>query len=188
VSFEYTCVGHPTSDESLGELNAALQGEPAYSKREREHNTVRALADYLLGDGAGDDLFGGPGEADIRTTGRYPKLQVGGDDPDAGREGEPGEQLATMVPQYGTLSFTRRRAPLGRERRSHQAGRDRPVRPARLRLGARRRRRGRRYSRRRRGRHRGTEGVRDRSRRDVRPEMVESTRGVASEVRHVDET
>ncbi|ELZ42236.1 PUA domain containing protein [Halorubrum saccharovorum DSM 1137] len=106
IPFEYTCVGHPTSDESLGELNAALQGEPAYSKREREHNTVRALADYLLGDGAGDDLFGGPGEADIRTTGRYPKLQVWGDDPDAGREGEPGEQLATMVPQYGTLSFT----------------------------------------------------------------------------------
>jgi archaeosine synthase len=31
---------------------------------------------------------------------------VWGDDPDAGREGEPGEQLATMVPQYGTLSFT----------------------------------------------------------------------------------
>ena len=117
VSFEYTCVDHPTGDESLGELNAALQGEPAYSKREREHNTVRAIADYLLGDGAGDELFGGDasgsgdgrgadGAADIRTTGRYPKLQVWGDDPDAGREGEPGEQLATMVPQYGTLSFT----------------------------------------------------------------------------------
>ena len=102
VPFEYTCVGHPTGDESLGELNAALQGEPAYSKREREHNTVRAIADYLLGDGAGDELFG----TGIRTTGRYPKLQVWGSDPDAGREGEPGEQLATMVPQYGTLSFT----------------------------------------------------------------------------------
>ncbi|OYR79584.1 tRNA-ribosyltransferase, partial [Halorubrum ezzemoulense] len=120
VDFEYTCVDHPTTDESLGELNAALQGEPAYSKREREHNTVRAIADYLLGDCAGDDLFGGRGagggdgvdieryggEADVRTTGRYPKLQVWADDPDAGREGEPGEQLATMVPQYGTLSFT----------------------------------------------------------------------------------
>jgi archaeosine synthase len=119
VPFEYTCVDHPTTDESLGELNAALEGEPAYSKREREHNTVRALADYLLGDGAGDDLFGGlgggagddgegayGGEADVRTTGRYPKLQVWGDDPNAGRDGEPGEQLATMVPQYGTLSFT----------------------------------------------------------------------------------
>ena len=123
VAFEYTCVDHPTTDESLGELNAALEGEPAYSKREREHNTVRAIADYLLGDGAGDDLFGGlgaagreagdgdeadryGGETDVSTTGRYPKLQVWGDDPDAGREGEPGEQLATMVPQYGTLSFT----------------------------------------------------------------------------------
>ncbi len=107
VPFEYTCVDHPTTDESLGELNAALHGEPAYSKREREHNTVKAIADYLLGDGAGDGLFGGPGDdVSIRTTGRYPKLQVWGDDPDAGRDGEPGEQLATMVPQYGTLSFT----------------------------------------------------------------------------------
>ncbi|WP_066417919.1 archaeosine synthase subunit alpha [Halorubrum aethiopicum] len=112
VPFEYTCVDHPTTDESLGELNAALSGEPAYSKREREHNTVKAIADYLIGDGAGDDLFGGSGGGAsdagdaIRTTGRYPKLQVWGNDPDAGREGEPGEQLATMVPQYGTLSFT----------------------------------------------------------------------------------
>ena len=96
VPFEYTCVDHPTTDASLGELNAALEGEPAYSKREREHNTVRAIADYLLGDGAGDALFDG-----VHTTGRYPKLQAwtaGGPDD--------GEQLATMVPQYGTLSFT----------------------------------------------------------------------------------
>ena len=107
VPFEYTCVDHPTADESLGELNDALHGEPAYSKREREHNTAKAIADYLFGDGAGDDLFGGPDDdTSIRTTGRYPKLQVWGDDPDAGREGEPGAQLATMVPQYGTLSFT----------------------------------------------------------------------------------
>ncbi len=96
VPFEYTCVDHPTTDASLGELNAALEGEPAYSKREREHNTVRAVADYLLGDSAGDALFEG-----LHTTGRYPKLQAwtaGGPDD--------GEQLATMVPQYGTLSFT----------------------------------------------------------------------------------
>ena len=106
VPFEYTCVDHPTTDESLGELNAALAGEPAYSKREREHNTVRAIADYVLGDAAGDAVFGDDGcDARIRTTGRYPKLQVWADD-DGGREGEPGTQLATMVPQYGTLSFT----------------------------------------------------------------------------------
>ncbi len=84
--------GHPTADESLSNLSAALSGELKYSKREREHNTVRAIADYLLGDGAGDDLF-----EDIQTTSRYPKIQVR--DPDD-------TQLATMVPQYGTLSFT----------------------------------------------------------------------------------
>ncbi|WP_255170487.1 archaeosine synthase subunit alpha [Natrononativus amylolyticus] len=84
--------GHPTDDESLENLSNALSGELKYSKREREHNTVRAIADYLLGDGAGDDLF-----EDIKTTSRYPKIQV--------RDGEE-TQLATMVPQYGTLSFT----------------------------------------------------------------------------------
>ncbi|ELZ14900.1 tRNA-guanine transglycosylase [Haloterrigena salina JCM 13891] len=84
--------GHPTDDESLSNLGTALSGELKYSKREREHNTVRAIADYLLGDGAGDDLF-----EDIQTTSRYPKIQV--------RDSEE-TQLATMVPQYGTLSFT----------------------------------------------------------------------------------
>ncbi|WP_276252504.1 archaeosine synthase subunit alpha [Halomontanus rarus] len=84
--------GHPTDDESLANLSSALSGESKYSKREREHNTVRAIADYVLGDGAGDDLF-----EELRTTSRYPKIQVR-DDEDV--------QLATMVPQYGTLSFT----------------------------------------------------------------------------------
>ncbi|SEH12735.1 archaeosine synthase [Natronorubrum sediminis] len=84
--------GHPTDEESLANLSSALSGELKYSKREREHNTVRALADYLLGDGAGDDLF-----TDIQTTSRYPKIQVRNDEE---------TQLATMVPQYGTLSFT----------------------------------------------------------------------------------
>ncbi|RZH66375.1 archaeosine synthase subunit alpha [Natrinema altunense] len=88
----YTVADHPTDDESLANLSSALSGELKYSKREREHNTVRAIADYLLGDGAGDDLF-----ANIQTTSRYPKIQVR--DPDD-------TQLATMVPQYGTLSFT----------------------------------------------------------------------------------
>ncbi|MFA9501897.1 archaeosine synthase subunit alpha [Natrinema sp. H-ect1] len=92
LDITYTVADHPTDDESLANLSEALSGELKYSKREREHNTVRALADYLLGDGAGDDLF-----ADIQTTSRYPKIQVR-DDEDT--------QLATMVPQYGTLSFT----------------------------------------------------------------------------------
>ncbi len=83
---------HPTDGASLSALEETLSGELKYSKREREHNTVRAVADYLFGDGAGDELFEG-----IRTTGRHPRLQV--------RDRE-GVQLATMVPQYGTLSFT----------------------------------------------------------------------------------
>ncbi|WP_254862030.1 archaeosine synthase subunit alpha [Halovivax gelatinilyticus] len=86
--------GHPTDEESLSNLSTALSGELKYSKREREHNTIRAIADYVLGDGAGDDLFDA---VDVQTTSRYPKIQV--------RDGE-GTQLATMVPKYGTLSFT----------------------------------------------------------------------------------
>ncbi len=92
LDITYTVAEHPTDDESLANLSEALSGELTYSKREREHNTVRAIADYLLGDGAGDDLF-----ANIQTTSRYPKIQV--------RDSED-TQLATMVPQYGTLSFT----------------------------------------------------------------------------------
>lgn len=84
--------GHPTDGTALANLSESLSGELKYSKREREHNTVRAIADYLLGDGAGDDLFD-----DIRTTSRYPKIQV---------RDAADTQLATMVPQYGTLSFT----------------------------------------------------------------------------------
>ncbi|RZV08454.1 tRNA-archaeosine synthase [Natrinema hispanicum] len=92
LDITYTVAEHPTDDESLANLSNALSGELKYSKREREHNTVRAIADYLLGDGAGNELF-----ANIQTTGRYPKIQVR----DSGDT-----QLATMVPQYGTLSFT----------------------------------------------------------------------------------
>ncbi|QCJ46017.1 archaeosine synthase subunit alpha [Haloprofundus sp. MHR1] len=92
--FEYTVEDHPTTTESLANLASTLSNEPKYRKREREHNTVKAIADYQFGDGAGDALFA---DADIKMTSRYPKLQV--------RDGD-GEQLATMVPQYGVLSFT----------------------------------------------------------------------------------
>ncbi|MFB6143575.1 MAG: archaeosine synthase subunit alpha [Halorientalis sp.] len=87
----YTVADHPTTDESLAALADALEGEPQYRKREREHNTVRAIADYQFGPGAGDDLF-----EDVTTPARYPKLRVESD----------GEQLAAMVPEYGVLSLT----------------------------------------------------------------------------------
>jgi archaeosine synthase len=98
LDFAYTVVDHPTTDESLANLRDALDGEMTYRKRTREHNTVRAIADYMFGDAAGDAVFE-PGT--VRTTARYPKLQVR----DA-TDGADGEQLATMVPQYGTLAFT----------------------------------------------------------------------------------
>ncbi|QZP38945.1 archaeosine synthase subunit alpha [Halobaculum magnesiiphilum] len=92
VPFEYTVEDHPTTTESIGNLMSTLDGELKYTKREREHNTVRAIADYMLGDGAGDDLF-----EELNTRSRYPKLQVRDDDE---------ELLATMVPTYGALAFT----------------------------------------------------------------------------------
>ncbi|QLG27785.1 DUF5591 domain-containing protein [Halorarum halophilum] len=92
VPFEYTVEEHPTTTDSIANLMSTLDGELKYGKRERQHNTVRALADYMLGDGAGDDLFD-----ELNTTSRYPKLQVRDDE---------GEQLATMVPNYGVLAFT----------------------------------------------------------------------------------
>ncbi|TKR25425.1 archaeosine synthase subunit alpha [Natronomonas salsuginis] len=93
VEFEYTVADHPTTDESLAALDSALEGESSYYKSEREAATVRAIADFQFGDGAGDAVFG----PDVTTEGIYPKLRV--------RDGD-GDHLATMVPQYGTLSLT----------------------------------------------------------------------------------
>jgi len=90
--FEYTVVDHPTTSESLSNLASALSGELKYGKRERQHNTLRAVADYQFGDGAGDTLF-----EELRTESHYPKLRA--------LDGD-GEQLATLVAQYGVLSLT----------------------------------------------------------------------------------
>ncbi|WP_284010301.1 archaeosine synthase subunit alpha [Haloarcula pelagica] len=90
--FTYTVTDHPTTADSLGNLAAELEGWGKYPKREREHNTIRAVADYQFGAGAGDELFD-----DLSTQGRYPQLRA--DDAD-------GEQLAALAQQYGTLSLT----------------------------------------------------------------------------------
>ena len=88
----YTVVDHPTTADSLAALAGALEGRLKYGKRERQHNTVKAIADYIFGDGAGDELF-----ANVSLAERYPKLRV---------DGPGGEQWAAMVPEYGVLSFT----------------------------------------------------------------------------------
>ena len=89
----YTVEDHPTDTDSLANLAGALEGEPTFSKRQRQHNTVKAIADYQFGPAAGDALFG---DREISMRGRYPKLQIHHND----------QQLATMVPQYGLLAMT----------------------------------------------------------------------------------
>ncbi|MFB6151490.1 MAG: archaeosine synthase subunit alpha [Haloarculaceae archaeon] len=92
VEFTYTVADHPTTTESLGALDAELEGDLRYGKRERQHNTVRAVADYQFGPAAGDDLFGS-----FRVRGSHPGLQVHDED---------GEQLAVVTRNYGTLALT----------------------------------------------------------------------------------
>jgi len=92
LDFEYTVADHPTTTESLANLAATLSDELKYGKRERQHNTIRAVADYQFGEGAGDAIF-----EDLQVGSRYPKLRA--------LDGE-GEQLAALVPQYGVLSLT----------------------------------------------------------------------------------
>lgn len=91
VPVEYTVVDHPTTDESLANLASALEGERQIRVQERERATLAAVADHHLGPGAADALF-----EDITVRGRYPKLQAIDD----------GEQLAALVPTYGSLSLT----------------------------------------------------------------------------------
>jgi len=92
LAFTYTVADHPTTGESLGNLAAELEGELKYGKRERQHNTVRAVADYQFGPGAGDDLFD-----DLHVRGSHPGLQAHDAD---------GDQLAVVTRNYGTLAFT----------------------------------------------------------------------------------
>ncbi|MXR53168.1 tRNA-ribosyltransferase [Halovenus sp. WSH3] len=92
VEFEYTVSDHPTTADSLANLASTLADEPKYRKRERQHNTVRAIADYQFGEGAGAEIFD-----ELSVESRYPKLRATDDD---------GEQLAMLVPEYGLLAFT----------------------------------------------------------------------------------
>jgi len=92
LDFEYTAEEHPTAGDSIANLASTLSNELKYSKRERQHNTIRAVADYQFGEGAGDDLFD---DLDVESV--YPKLRALSSD---------GEQLAMLVAEYGVLSLT----------------------------------------------------------------------------------
>jgi len=99
LDFTYTVEDHPTTADSLANLAGALEGYPKYMKRERQHNTLRAVADYQFGAGAGDELFGD----DLTAEGTYPQLRAHGDRADDGGQGE---QLAALTQQYGVLGLT----------------------------------------------------------------------------------
>jgi archaeosine synthase len=92
IAIEFTVEVHPTDDDSLAALAGALEGESTYSKRERQRNSVRAVADYQFGVGAGDALF-----EDIRIEAPWPKHRVL--DPN-------GDQLAALEPAYGLLALS----------------------------------------------------------------------------------
>ncbi|MFB6146814.1 MAG: archaeosine synthase subunit alpha [Halobacteriaceae archaeon] len=93
---------HPTDDAAIAALDDALAGERTVRVEERERNTLKAVADYQFGAGAGDVLFD-----DLQLRGRHPSLvALDGD----------GEQLAALVPEYGTLALTLRGARRWRDR------------------------------------------------------------------------
>jgi archaeosine synthase len=92
IDVTYTVEGHPTDADALEQLAEELRDERQIRVEERERATLRAIADYQFGAGAGDALFGS-----FELQGRYPKLR-------AASEG--GDLLATLVPQYGLLALT----------------------------------------------------------------------------------
>ena len=92
VPVTYTVTDHPTTDEALDALADALDGQPTYTRTERRLATIRGIADYQFGAGAGDALF-----ADVTVEAPYPKHRI--------RDAD-GELLATLVPTYGLLALT----------------------------------------------------------------------------------
>lgn len=88
----YTVSEHPTDADSLAALADALDGTRQIRVAERERATVRAVADYQFGEGAGERLFQA-----FELEGRHPKLRVASPE---------GTLLATLVPTYGLLALT----------------------------------------------------------------------------------
>lgn len=88
----FTVEGHPTDDASLATLDVALEGGWTYRRSRRYRAILAAIGDVQFGEAVGTDLVAG-----CEVVGRYPRLRL---------RGETGDQLATLVPQYGQLAFT----------------------------------------------------------------------------------
>ena len=94
LEFIYTADTGVTSHESLKNLQLAVSGLENAKKRTAEQgklDMMRATANYQFANGAGDMLV--PQDAIIRAP--FPKFQLFA-----------GKQLATLIPQYGTLALT----------------------------------------------------------------------------------
>lgn len=94
LDFIYTADEGVTSNTSLYELKNAISGLEHTKKRKGEQanlDILSATADYQFGKGAGDMLV--TDDAHIRAP--YPKFQLFA-----------GKQLATLIPQYGTIALT----------------------------------------------------------------------------------
>ncbi|MDO9097170.1 MAG: archaeosine synthase subunit alpha [Candidatus Methanoperedens sp.] len=95
IGFIYTAEEGVTQNTSLDKLRNTVSGLEHTKKRGSEKanlDLIRATADYQFGRGAGDMLV--TDGANIRAP--YPKFQL--------FEGK--QQLATLIPQYGTIALT----------------------------------------------------------------------------------
>ncbi|MCZ7385164.1 MAG: archaeosine synthase subunit alpha [Candidatus Methanoperedens sp.] len=95
LGFIYTADEGVTSNTSLDKLRDAVSGLEHTKKRGNEKanlDVIRATADYQFGRGAGNMLV--MDGASVRAP--YPKFQL--------FEGK--QQLATLIPQYGTVALT----------------------------------------------------------------------------------
>ncbi|MFP4655066.1 MAG: archaeosine synthase subunit alpha [Methanohalobium sp.] len=92
----YTCVDGVTSKDSLDNLKETIKRISAEctscSKGSSKHELMRTIADYQFGKGTGDILV--PEDATIKAP--YPKHQIYLNK----------KQIATLVPQHGTMSLT----------------------------------------------------------------------------------
>jgi len=93
LEFVYTADEGVTSRASLAKLEQAVSAYENVKKRAGEEaklDLMRAAADYQFGKGAGDILVSG---AVVKAP--FPKFQLFS-----------GKQLATLIPQYGTIALT----------------------------------------------------------------------------------
>ncbi|MGM0771248.1 MAG: archaeosine synthase subunit alpha [Halobacteriota archaeon] len=95
IEIIYTSTGNVSSRESLDNLKNTLSDIVAsgeFRQNRPRSDLMRAIADYQFGPGAGELLV--PEKAKIKAP--FPKHQVFSDK----------KQIATLIPQYGTLALT----------------------------------------------------------------------------------